>query len=265
MLPRDGVISQVNRQAIRDVTRRGIAVILATGRIPAETVGYYDQLALSTPLVCYHGALVLSGRPRRDGDDSPTDAARLPHLLDAPIPADLLAEVVDFLFAARPDAQLMLGTSTRYFMNRIGDLVRYWDMSGPSRPEEAAIADVLHHRVYKLCCFCPDESQVPGIIDLVRNRFGDALAPHQGHTHLAEFVAPGASKVAGVGAALAALGLDWSDTLAIGDFYTDIEMIRRARLGLAVANAPEAVRAAAHAVTDACDRNGVAAALRQYL
>jgi len=265
LLPRDGVISQVNRQAIRDVTRRGIAVILATGRIPAETVGYYDQLALSTPLVCYHGALVLSGRPRRDGDDSPTDAARLPHLLDAPIPADLLAEVVDFLFAARPDAQLMLGTSTRYFMNRIGDLVRYWDMSGPSRPEEAAIADVLHHRVYKLCCFCPDESQVPGIIDLVRNRFGDALAPHQGHTHLAEFVAPGASKVAGVGAALAALGLDWSDTLAIGDFYTDIEMIRRARLGLAVANAPEAVRAAAHAVTDACDRNGVAAALRQYL
>ena len=43
------------------------------------------------------------------------------------------------------------------------------------------------------------------------------------------------------------LGLDMKNTVAIGDYYNDIPMIRAARYGVAVANACDAAKAAAYA------------------
>ncbi|MFW6330701.1 MAG: HAD family hydrolase, partial [Gemmatimonadota bacterium] len=87
----------------------------------------------------------------------------------------------------------------------------------------------------------------------------------QAHAHLAEFLAPGVSKADGAEAALGAVGRRWSDTLAIGDFHNDIEMLRRAAVAVAMGNAHEAVKRVADHVTSDRDDAGVARALERFV
>ena len=58
-------------------------------------------------------------------------------------------------------------------------------------------------------------------------------------------------------------GIDPSEAIAFGDSYNDIFMLEAAGLGIAMGNAEEAVKAAADTVTDDCDRDGIAKALRE--
>ena len=60
------------------------------------------------------------------------------------------------------------------------------------------------------------------------------------------------------------LGLDWQDVVAIGDGGNDMEMLQAAGLGIAMGNAPDFLKEAAGHVTDTVERDGVAAAIRQF-
>ncbi|MBR5739203.1 MAG: HAD family phosphatase [Lachnospiraceae bacterium] len=61
------------------------------------------------------------------------------------------------------------------------------------------------------------------------------------------------------------LHLRLRETMAFGDDLNDVTMLKAAGIGIAMGNASEAAKAAADYVTDDCDRNGVAKALRLFL
>jgi hydroxymethylpyrimidine pyrophosphatase-like HAD family hydrolase len=79
-----------------------------------------------------------------------------------------------------------------------------------------------------------------------------------------ELGACSASKDSGVDAILKRMNLIWDDVLAVGDGVTDIELLRRARVSAASANAPQAVQQAAGEVTLSNNREGVALLIRKY-
>ena len=60
------------------------------------------------------------------------------------------------------------------------------------------------------------------------------------------------------------LGVDIRDTMAFGDGSNDMTMIRAAGIGVAMANADPALRAAADFVTDTNDADGVAKAIARF-
>ena len=66
-------------------------------------------------------------------------------------------------------------------------------------------------------------------------------------------------------AACRAVGIDPAEAMAFGDSENDIPMLRAAGLGVAMANADNAVKAAADVVTLSNNDNGIAAALEKYL
>ena len=78
-----------------------------------------------------------------------------------------------------------------------------------------------------------------------------------------EIVPKGANKASALVHLVAILGLDLSQVAAIGDGYNDIEMIREAGLGIAMGNAPAAVKSAAGWVTGTNNEAGVAQAVRR--
>ena len=59
---------------------------------------------------------------------------------------------------------------------------------------------------------------------------------------------------------LAHLGARLADTVALGDAAVDIDMLRHCAVGVAMGNAPRQVRAAADAVTDDVEADGLARA-----
>lgn len=60
------------------------------------------------------------------------------------------------------------------------------------------------------------------------------------------------------------LGIDISDTFAVGDSVNDFEMLKNAGTAIAMANAPEKVKSIADYVTDFAENDGIAKALRYF-
>ena len=78
-----------------------------------------------------------------------------------------------------------------------------------------------------------------------------------------EVVPKGANKAAALRHLVTILGLNLSQVAAIGDGHNDIEMIREAGLGIAMGNAPVAVKSTADRVTGTNNEAGVAQAVRK--
>jgi HAD superfamily hydrolase (TIGR01484 family) len=74
-----------------------------------------------------------------------------------------------------------------------------------------------------------------------------------------------ATKAAGVAALLDHWGLSWDVTMAVGDAESDLDMIRLAQVGVAVANATAAIRAAADFITGPAAEAGVAQAIDRFI
>ncbi len=106
-------------------------------------------------------------------------------------------------------------------------------------------------------------------LDQVRSEFQgelDALPPS---THLfgdrsGELLIPGINKGSGVDLIVAHLGIDVANTIAIGDNYNDITILRTAGTGIAVANAPNAVQEAADELTSSAEQDGILEAFRRH-
>jgi len=78
-------------------------------------------------------------------------------------------------------------------------------------------------------------------------------------------MARGATKAAAIQWTATQLGIDPSGTMAIGDSHNDIPMLQFAALGVAMGNAPPAVKEAANVVTASNANEGVAWAIEHYL
>jgi hydroxymethylpyrimidine pyrophosphatase-like HAD family hydrolase len=76
-----------------------------------------------------------------------------------------------------------------------------------------------------------------------------------------DVTAPGLSKATALEKVRANLGVDPTQTVAIGDGENDLEMLRWAARGVAMGHASAVVRAAADEVTGTLDQHGAAAAL----
>ena len=77
LIPRGGVISQENRQAIEAFVAEGGRFAIATGRTPEASAGYVKDLPINAPSVFFNGAMlydwenkqVLKTMPLTAGDE----------------------------------------------------------------------------------------------------------------------------------------------------------------------------------------------------
>ena len=74
-----------------------------------------------------------------------------------------------------------------------------------------------------------------------------------------------ANKGEAIGKLAAYLGFDISETMSFGDGLNDLNMIKAAGIGVAMANACSEVLAAADEMTLDCDHDGVAAGIKKFI
>ncbi len=86
-----------------------------------------------------------------------------------------------------------------------------------------------------------------------------------GWTAWLDIAASGTTKASALENLRRTLGVDPSDTVAMGDGRNDIEMLRWAARGIAMGQAPDEVKNAADEVTESVDDDGAARILRQYI
>lgn len=80
-----------------------------------------------------------------------------------------------------------------------------------------------------------------------------------------EFTAKGIDKAKALGIALEKIGYSAENCIAFGDAQNDLPIIRFAKIGVAMGNATDEVKAAADVITDTNNNDGIVKMLNQYV
>lgn len=234
-----GGIPESARRALALLGERGVLRFLATGR-------HILEIHRLLPDLSFDGYVTLNGQICLDSRE---------HILfDAPFPPADARQAVSIF--RRREAPAMLVQRDRMYINFVDGAVRQAQraISSPIPPagtyQEGAI--------YQLIVYGGGAEagavlrQLPGC---KMSRWND---------HAVDILPRSGGKVLGIGQFLRRLSLDWGEIMAFGDGENDVDMLRRAGVGVAMGNAEAAVKAAADYVTADVDQDGIYRALEHY-
>ncbi len=255
----DGRIPASTVEAVRGARAAGHAVFVCTGRSRAELwpdlldIGFDGVIGASGAFVAVGGQVVVH-RAIPEDDLAFALAWFDRHDTGVVLQADdaILAPVAirDRMRASLPDLGQTPEEFARGSFGFIDRVLTDGDRSG-----------VLVTKLVYLGCPLPVDAvqeALAGRFDVVASSV-EAFGPGCGEVTVA-----GLDKAAGMVAALTHLGLDRADSIAIGDSWNDVELLRAAGVGIAMGNAPDAVKAIADEVTGRVDEDGLHAAFVRH-
>jgi len=235
------------RAAVREAAALGAEIVLCTGRGPSGAQHVLDELGLSGVMITHNGAATVESGSRAVLHRYGIEADALQPFMDdcrrRPLHYDLHTAFEVYVEGLTEEAVRMYG------LYGVKPLAR--------RPE-----DEIPGGLVKLTAYGP-----PQQLDEAERDWNGWNTPLR-VIRSGEFFIDVQHPETGKGSALRALaqrrGVPRERILAIGNYYNDIDMLRFAGTGIAMANSPDEVKAAAGRVTLSNEEDGVAHALRRY-
>jgi hypothetical protein len=244
ILDRTMVLDPSLRDALRLAAVRGLHVTLATGRMPPGSRRYWEELAITVPVILYNGALV-------------RDPATGADLLDDALPAGLAGRTYS-VYANAPVHPLFFSGDTLYCLERTQVIARYCADQG-LEPEEIGHQEAfLGEASFTKCLFIGHPDVLPILHADLEETVGTARLVLSRPDYL-ELLPANASKGRALAWVAQHLGVALERTIAVGDQENDVEMIRAAGVGVAMPHAPERVRAVADRVAPLPEAGGLLA------
>lgn len=243
-------------QAIHSAQRRGVAVALATGRMSQSSLHAYDSIGSTLPLICYEGALIRepnTGFVHRHWPLEPRAAAQM---LDYAEQLNLSGRLsVHFFIQDSVFVSTLTATSIRYFEG--------------SKVEPIVVSDLrqlLNRATTKVQVLSDDSSVIARLSSQLKNSHSRTQVKQYKSITLLEAFHPAVNKRLAVSyLAEEIMALRPENVMAVGDDFTDIEMLQYAGIGVAMGNAPVAVKASADWVTTTIEKDGVARAVERWI
>jgi Cof subfamily protein (haloacid dehalogenase superfamily) len=243
--------------AVRAVKQKGIQVAIATGRMYRSAVRFHEALELSLPIMAYQGALMKDPQTQTVHRHWPVSQALATRLLnDLEHPAQNHRLSVHFYI----DDQL-------YVRDLSPETVEYAKRSGVEPIAVGDLRTVLHRDTTKILALSSDTDLISDMLSSFRQQYTPAeLYFTKSVSTFFEAANPRVNKGMAVRAmAEDMMGLTAANVMAIGDNFNDVEMLHYSGIGVAMGNAPAAVKAEADWVTDDVEVDGVAIALEKFL
>jgi Cof subfamily protein (haloacid dehalogenase superfamily) len=225
-------------------------VVVVTGRMFQSVRPYVLQAELDDPIICYQGAVVAEPRTGK-------------WLRHEPIPLEPAREAI----AAVQEEGYGLNCyvdDVLYVAAITADARRYADFQHLELHEVGPLLDWLDRPPTKLVVI-GDPEALDGLAERLKAHFDGRLYISKSLPYFLEFAAPDVTKAAGLQFLADRLGFTQDETVAFGDGENDIELVRWAGYGVAVANAHERVLAAADLVCPRDEDEGVAQVIEAYL
>ena len=250
LVDHDGAMTDEVREAARAVVDAGHQVIIATGRSLQATLPVIERIGLQTGFgVCCNGGVTVRLDPSLPGGFevvrketfSPRDALTA---LRSTLPAAMYAvEAADGEF---------LSTSS------------FQDASFGIRARSVDFEELLDARAVRVVV----QSQEVPLAEFEAAVQGIGLhgvTYSVGWSAWLDIAAAGVTKASALEKLRADLRLDASSTVAVGDGFNDVEMLRWAHRGVAMGQAPQGVQDAASEITASVYDDGAARVLRSIL
>lgn len=245
------------KQAIQAVQRQGVQVMIATGRMFCSALRFYQEIDCNLPIACYQGALI----------KDPTTEIIYRHWS---VPAPLVADLLDYLEDPQWIDQISIHfyIDDQLYVREINDATE--DYCQRSQIQPLAVGDLrfLSHREPTKVLVL---SHIPEISSQLLQGLEARYTPEQLYltrsmSTFLEATHPQVNKGEAVRyVAEELLGIEADQVMAIGDNFNDLEMLQYAGIGVAMADAPEAVKQVADFVVPGVEADGVVTAIEKFI
>ena len=236
LLRNDKTISEYTAHVLSVCRKEGHILAVATGRPPRDVRALLPSAFDGMPLICYNGALIEDcGRrifSRTIGRDTALDALELAERAGL---RQVLFEIDDVLHSNFDPAEIWEGAGT------LAEDLRALSFDGVHK----VIACGGQEKISRFAASLPD-SVSASVTD------GNVIC---------QIAAKGVSKAQGLRLIARMHGFSMQDVIAFGDDANDIGMLQASGTGVAMENAPPAVRAAAAYTAKSNEEDGAAAFL----
>ncbi|MDR3565405.1 MAG: Cof-type HAD-IIB family hydrolase [Negativicutes bacterium] len=235
---------------IHEIIRQGIRVTVASARTFGSVLPYARQLGTETPLITFAGAYVADIRQKQILVKKPLNLPKMKEVVA------LLQERDYYIKVYAPDRLLVqeVTEETIEFSQRYG--VPY---EAVGRGRLSALKDAPF-RIVLL-----DEPERIQEARRMLEPWEEVFYFSQDTDRGLEITDATVNKGAALGAICREFAIPFAKVMAIGNEGNDIEMIRQAGIGVAMANACEELKQCADVVTKSNEERGVEWALRQYV
>ena len=251
MLPDGNVVSAENIAAVRRAAEAGVTVTIATGRMFEAALPVAEALGVDVPIISYNGGLI----------KSPSGCVYEEHTVDPALAHDLIAFCKEHGW---------------YIQSYSGGVLRYVEPCDESRfyensqklTGEAVGWDGLFAHTAGNCKLLLVTKELPVTLtraEAVLAEFGAQVDVTRSADCLIEIVPKGISKASALKSLAGKLGIAIEETMAIGDAYNDLPMLKAAGKSVAMGNAFPEVKEVTDYETLSCEKNGLAAAIYHYV
>ncbi|HWB91757.1 MAG TPA: Cof-type HAD-IIB family hydrolase [Puia sp.] len=254
LLRSDHSVSESTKQLIRDLTGKGISVILVSARPLNAVLPTFRAIGLppQTPVITLNGSYIVE---------------REQPIFEARIDLDTTAQVTE---QVRPFKATIAYYLQREWFSEISDAwtaheQKIMDVAIGIKPIGDLIKDWRARNIAPNKMMVMSEApNIAGIQEHLRSIYNGRLNVYPSKATYLEVMDSRGSKANAVRFITERLGLTPTEIIAMGDNYNDVEMIQFASMGVAMGNAPDDIKAKADYVTDTNNNDGVRKALQRF-
>ena len=246
-------ISPYSKQVLIEEQKRGITIILASGRPLYSILPYAEQLELPKHhgfIIAYNGSIIW-------------DCAEGKAIKEQSIPPHIIPELAkavgeDFRIHGYKGSNIVVQGTPDEHSKYIS-----WANKMPlleTKDFAEAITDLQHK-----CIITGSPHKVWRLERKLQRQFDATLDFFRSENFLLEIVPKGIDKAKALHELLDRIGGKTDNLLCCGDGYNDLNMMRVGGISCATRNARKPVKAAATFVTDCNDQDGVAHAVETFI
>ncbi|MBQ8310822.1 MAG: HAD family phosphatase [Clostridia bacterium] len=244
LLRNDKSVSEENLNAIEHFEREGGLFTFITGRMPFFVEDIYNTVRPNAPIGCINGGGIYDYRKQK-------------YLWTRELARDALA-LVEYADRSIPGLGIQVNTFDKIYFSRENEAMVYF-REATGMPNLVAHYWDVHEPIAKIVFGDTREDAILELQALLNNhplayRFDFIRSEKM----LYEILPKGVSKGSVLLKMAELLGIDPRCTIGIGDYNNDIELLRVAGLGVAVANARPEVKAIADHVTVSNESHAIA-------
>ncbi|MBT2683302.1 Cof-type HAD-IIB family hydrolase [Bacillus sp. ISL-37] len=265
-------ITKENREAILKAKEQGVEVVVATGRSFQEARFVLEESGLKLPMICVNGAEVRS----KDGEivsSSPLNKAEARQAALRLVESGVYFEVYTNKGTFTEDEDMAITIIVDIFSTANPEVpIEKIAEAAEERMHKGLIKKIDHYdelfeddqyEIYKLLAFSLDDDKLEAAKDGLKE-ISELAVSSSGRENI-EITSLDAQKGVALEKFVASRGISLEETMALGDNFNDVSMLKKVGKPVAMGNAAQEIKELCGEVTLTNEDSGVGKAIMKVL
>lgn len=250
LLTSNGTITDRTKDALHNATDRGVVFTVSSGRPPVAVEKYADRLPENSHIIAHNGAMIT-----RLGVSEP--------LYQCPLEKETALEILDH--AKRLGAVYVAWCGNTLYASNFCEYIDIYrslsDVEPLLMPEHSKLVETPISKILLIA----EIDVINSYIEYFDSNLKNPATYCTSDPHFLEIFSNDVSKALALKWLCNHLHIDISETIAFGDGYNDLEMLKTAGLGVAMDNACDEIKSMCQLVAPPNNDDGVAKVIENLI